>query len=149
MSLIVSNSLVLQPLPDAILEVLAPDRAELDTCFVQACVQVKHSHQARPLARPVGDSQNRAAMALESRKNIMAVLPDRLHHDDRRVRVQSHEDIHAHSLVIDKTVAKFCVEWIGTANLDSLSGKCFRHLALNLSLGGPADLVGGLAKITA
>ena len=83
----------------------------------RAGVQVEHSDQPRPLARPVGDGQNGAAMALQPGENVVAVLPDRFHYDDGRIRIKRHEDIHAHALVVDKSVTQFSVERIGTADL--------------------------------
>ena len=56
------------------------------------------------LARPVGYRKNGASMMLEPGEYVVAVLPNRFRNDDRRIRVDLHENIHAHALVINKPV---------------------------------------------
>ena len=70
-------------------EVLAPDRAVGDARLGQRGVQVEQPDEPGPLAAPVGDGQDRAAMGAQAGQHVVAVLPDGLGHDDRRVRVDA------------------------------------------------------------
>ena len=63
-------------------EVLAPDGAVRHACLGHRGVQVQQAHQAWPLAAPVGRGQDRSALGLEAGQHVVAVLPDRLGHDD-------------------------------------------------------------------
>ena len=87
-------------------QVLAPDRAVGAAHLRQRRVDVEHPDEARPLAAPVGDGQDRPAMAAQPGEDVMAVLPDRLGDDERRVAVDAREDVHAHALAGDEAVAR-------------------------------------------
>ena len=89
---------------EGVVEVLGPDGAELDSRLAQTAVEVEHSDQAGPLATPVGDSEDGAAMADQAGENVMAVLPDGLDDDERGGGVDGGEDIHSHALVEDEAV---------------------------------------------
>ena len=85
---------VLQPLVQLLAERvvgegLAPQRRVGDAGLGQRTVEVQHADEARPLAGPVGDGEDRSAMADQARQDVVGVLPDRLGHDDRRVRDRS------------------------------------------------------------
>jgi len=55
-------------------EVLAPEGAVLDARLAHAAVDVEHSHEAGPLAGPIGDGEDGAAMAEQAGEDVVAVL---------------------------------------------------------------------------
>ena len=100
---------VLQPLAQAVLEevvgeILAPERAVADAGLGERAVQVEHADQARPRAAPVGDGEDRAAMGEQAGQHVVAVLPDAFRHDQRRLRIELAEHLHAHLLGVDEAV---------------------------------------------
>ena len=87
---------VAQPLGDRVAcesvgEVLAPDRAVADPGLGERAIQVEQAHQARPLAAPVGEREDRAAMSSQSGQHVAGVLPARLGDDQRRVGIDARE----------------------------------------------------------
>ena len=48
-------------------------------------IEVQHADQAGPFAAPVGDGEDGSAMGVEAVQDMMAILPDRLDHHQRRV----------------------------------------------------------------
>ena len=87
---VVLDRLAVEPAAQAVQEelvgeVLAPEGGVADAGLRQRAVQVEHADQARPLAAPVGDGQDRPLVGIEPVQDVMAVLPDGLGHDQRRV----------------------------------------------------------------
>ena len=110
MGRVVLDGARLDPRPDRLVrervgQVVAPDGAVAAAHLGQRRVDVEHAHQPRPLAQPVGHGQDRASMSAQPGQHVMAVLPDRLGHDDGRVAVDAREHVHAHALAGDEAVA--------------------------------------------
>ena len=123
----------LQPLVQLLLEEivregLAPQRRVGDARLGQRAVEVQHADEPRPLARPVGDSQDRRAMADQAGQHVVGVLPDGLGDDDRRLRVDLREDLQAFLLAGDEAVLAGGVEGMGALDLDVEPRERLRHL---------------------
>ena len=85
------------PFPQAALEkrvfeVLAPEGGEGHPGLAEAAIEIQHAHQAGPLAGPVGDGKDGAAVRLQAGKQVRAVLPDGLGDDNRRIGMNVLED---------------------------------------------------------
>ncbi len=79
----------------------------------------------------------------------MRVLPRGGGEDEARVGIDAREDIHAHALAGDEAVAFGGIDRKGALDLHALIAECLGEAALQIFLGGPADLVRGLAQISA
>ncbi len=88
-------------------------------------------------------------MAAQPGQHMMAVLPDGLGHDQRRVGMDVLEDLHPHALAGDEAVAGGGVVGVGAPHGHAGAGECVADLALHLFLRWPADLIGGQAQIAA
>ena len=96
-----------------------------------------------PLAGPVGDGADRAAVVDEAREHVMRVLPHRFGDDDRRMRVHARaEDLQAFPLRLDEPV--FLVFLVGMRADEFIAGSTdgLGELLFHRLLRGPADLVG-------
>ena len=83
---IVREQLSTEPAPQSaqekfIAKIDAPQRAVLDARLGERPVEVEQSDQPRPLAAPVRHRQDRPTMRVESVQKMVAVLPDRLDHN--------------------------------------------------------------------
>src|SRR3954468_14949500 len=76
-------------------EVFGPKSCIRNTCLCQRAVQVQHSHQTRPLPAPVSNRQDRTFMGGQSRKHMMAVLPNSFDHDERGILIDLAEYLHS------------------------------------------------------
>ncbi len=151
---VVSDAVVAQPFAQAFLEklfveILAPQGAEADAGLVQAAVQVEHTDQARPLARPVGHCEDGSAMAEQSGEHMIAVLPHGLGNHQGRLGMDMGENVHAHALVVDEAVAQGGVKRVRALERESFGLERGNEFFFHLRLGGPALLVGRLAKVSA
>ena len=147
---IVRHTALGQPLMQLLLErlvgeSLAPQRAVLLARLGQRAVEIEHADQARPLARPVGDGQDRRAMGEEPGQNVVGVLPHRLGDDDRRLRVDLGEHLEALLLAGDEAVLERRVVGMGALDLDAELRERGRDLLLHRLLRRPARFVGALA----
>ena len=130
-------------------EGLAPQGGVGDAGLGQRAVEVQHADETGPLAGPVGDGQDRRAMADQAGKNVVGVLPDRLGHDDRRARVDLGEDLEAFLLAGNEAVLAGWVIWVGALDLDVAGRQRLDDLLLHRGLRRPAGFVGALAQIAA
>ncbi len=87
-------------------------------------------------------------MIAQSGEDMIAVLPYRNRHDQRRLRWNGFEYIHTHTLVPDKTVFECFIIEMGPFNGKPLGVKCRYDLPLHICLCGPAGLVGGQTQIS-
>src|SRR5262249_44118171 len=113
-ALVVIDRSALEPSADrrtreAVLEVLAPDRAVPDARLRPPPLDVQHADQPRPLAGPVGESEDRSAVFRQTREDVARVLPDGLGHDERRVGIDLAEDLDTLRLTVDEAVLLFGV----------------------------------------
>ena len=65
-------------------EILAPQRAVRDARLGQRGVQIQHADQARPLRRSSWRRSGSDPVRIQPVQNVVAVLPDGLHHHQRR-----------------------------------------------------------------
>jgi hypothetical protein len=142
----------LQPAGEAveeivIVKVVAPERGVFDAGLGQGAVEVEHAHKARPLAAPVGDGQDRAAMAHEAREQVVRILPHRLGYDERGIGIELGEDREALLLRGDETVFDRRLVRVGPDELAAEAGHRGGEPFFHGGLGGPADLIGRLAQI--
>ena len=86
-------------------------------------------------------------MREQAGQHMMAVLPDALGHDQRRVRVQLAKNLHAHLLRINEAVLLFAVIRMGAHHRPALGLERPGQRGLHLGLLGPAFLVGGKAQV--
>ena len=154
MALVVGDHAFLEPLAEAVpeevvLEVLAPQRAVADAGLGQGAVQIQHADQAGPGAAPVGDGEDRAAMGGQAGQDVMAVLPDALGHDQRGIRVELAEHLHAHLLRINEAVLLLLVERMRAHDRPALGFQGLGEDGFHLRLLGPAFLVGREAQVAA
>ena len=85
-------------------EILAPERRVLLAGLGQRAVEVEHADEARPLPGPVGAGEDRPLVRQQAGQHVVRVLPDRLGDDQRGLRVDSGEDLHALGLRADEAV---------------------------------------------
>ena len=153
MGLIVVDLALANPLAEAvdeegIGEVLAPKCGELYARLAQAAVEVEHSDQAGPLATPVGDGEDGAAMGDEAGEDMVAVLPDGLYDDEGRCGVDGGEDVHAHALAADEAVFAHRIVCVSAAKHHALLEKRRLEHVFEIRLSGPADFIGRLAQVS-
>ena len=98
-------------------------------------------------AAPVGHRQDRALVRVQPVQNVMAVLPDRLDHDQRRVRRNPAEDLHAVLLAVDESVPLYGVAGVPAAHVTAFAADGIHHGFFGLRLRRPAPLVGRQAQI--
>lgn len=79
----------------------------------------------------------------EPRQDVMTILPNRLHHDQRRGGRNFAKDLHASLLRIDEAVLLPGVVLVSTAQLESEAGRRRHKRLLDSILGRPAFLVRG------
>jgi hypothetical protein len=77
-------------------------------------------------------------VAAQAGQDVVAVLPDRLDHDERRVDRDALEDLDARSLAVDETVALVRIERVATLDLPAERVDRCREVGLQLLLRGPA-----------
>ena len=76
----------------------------------QARGEVEQADQPGELAAPVGDDEDRAAVGAQAGQDVVAVLPDGLDDDERRVRREPLEDLDAGALAVDEPVPALRVD---------------------------------------
>ena len=81
-------------------------------------------------------------MGEQAVQNMMAVLPDRLHHHQRRIRRQLAEDFHAVLLAVDESVLLHRVAGMPAAYVAAFAADGVHHSLFGLRLRRPALLVG-------
>ena len=89
----------LQPLPQLlhkkrILKILTPQCRIRHPLLRQRPVQIQHPHQPRPLPAPIRHRQNRPLMRAQSRQHMMRILPHRLRHNQRCLRIDPPKHLH-------------------------------------------------------
>ncbi len=130
-------------------EVLAPQRRVGHAGLGQAADQVEHPDQTGPLAAPVRHDEDRAAVAAQARQHVVAVLPHRLDHDERRVGRDGVEHLDPHPLAVDEAVPLLGVDGMGSAHAPAERLDGGREVALELLLHGPARHVGARPHVAA
>ena len=111
-------------------------------------VQIEHADQAGPLAAPVGDRQDRPAVGNQPGQYVVAILPDRFHNHQRRIRRNLAEYLHSVILAVDETVPLNRIDGVPAPHGISLAANGTRHRFLHLRLRGPAVLVGGEPQVS-
>ena len=134
---------------EAIVEIVAPERAVLHAGLGQRAVQVQHADQSGPLAAPVGDRQDRPPMGEQPGQDVMAVLPDGLDHDQRRIGGNLPEDFHAVPLAVDESVPLFGVDWMAAADFAPKPTNPLGYGFFDGFLGRPAELIGRRTQVAA
>ncbi len=139
-----------QPLVEKfVLEITAPQRAVFHARFGQRCVQVQHPDESGPLTAPVRDGEDRPAMGEQAGENMMAVLPDRFDHDQRRAGRNLAEHLHSVLLAIDKSVTLGRVVRMAPFDLAALAPDRGHDALFSALLCLPALLVGRQPQISA
>ena len=124
-----------------VLEIHAPKSAVLHSRLGHRCVEVEHPDQARPLPRPIGNRKYWTAMSDKPGKNVMAVLPDSLDHNQRGFRRNLVKDLDAVPLAMNKAVLLDGIVGVTSADRRSTAANGGCHGLLHLCLCGPASLV--------
>src|SRR4051812_15457827 len=94
-----------EALPEEVVsEIDAPERAVSHARLGQRAVEVEQPDEAGPFAAPIRNGKNRAAMRVQAMEQVMAVLPDGFHDDERGIERDIAEDLHAALLAVDETV---------------------------------------------
>ena len=88
-------------------------------------------------------------MSEQAGQNVMAILPDALRDNERRVGIKAAENFHAHLLRIDEAMALRFVEGMRAHHAPAFGFKRSRDDGLHLHLFRPALLVGGRAEVAA
>src|SRR5450755_2133472 len=70
---------------EIVCEIGAPQGAIRNARLGERTIQIQQADEARPLAAPVGDREDGAAMRRKPGQQMMAVLPDRFDNDERRM----------------------------------------------------------------
>src|SRR5207253_1024855 len=122
-------------------EIDAPESVVLHAGLGQRAVQVQHADQSGPLAAPVGDRQNRAAMRVQAMEQMMAVLPHGLHHDERRIARDLAEHFHPVFLAVDEAALFLRIVWMTTLYLASFALDGANDGSLGALLRRPALLI--------
>ncbi len=130
-----------------VVEVVAPEGGVFHAGLGEAAVEVEHADETGPSAGPIGDGEDRPAVRDEAVKNVVGILPDGLGDDDRRVGVDGREDLHAFFLRGDEAVFHVLLVAVRAHELVAEFGDGGREGFLHFLLGGPADGVGGVAKV--
>ena len=134
---------------EVVREVFAPQRAVLDAGLGQAAVEVEHADQARPSAAPVGHGQDRALVRDKAGEDVVAVLPDRLGHDQRRVAGNGAEHLQAVLLAVNEAVLLDRIVGVAALDLEAFLLDRGGEFLLHRRLFGFAGLVGGKAQVPA
>ena len=134
---------------ERVVERLAPKRGIFDAGLGQRAVEVEQPDQPRPSAAPVGDGEDRPLVRVKAGQDVVAVLPDGLGDDERRVDGDGFEDLQAVFLAVDETMAFLRVERMGAANLTALALDGGDEQGFHGGLGFLASLVGGKSQIAA
>ena len=87
------------------------------------------------------------AMRIQAVQQVMAILPDGLHDNQRRLRRNFAKDFHTAFLAIDETMLFRRIVAMAAAHLASLAADGLENGVLGLSLGGPTHLISGQAQI--
>src|SRR5580698_5493846 len=130
-------------------EFLAPNGGERLPSFDERAVEIEQPHQPWPLARPVGDSENRPLVAAQSGQDVVAVLPGGCSKNQPLLGMYLHEDIHPGPLRGNEAVLEGGVIGVSANQLDSLLRKGRGQLLFHVALRRPADLVGREAQVSA
>ena len=128
-------------------KVQTPQGAVRDARFGERPVEVEHADQARPLPGPVGEGENGASVRDQAVQHMVAVLPDRLGHDEGRVGMNMFEDSHALFLRADKAVSLIWLVGMPAADSPSLALNRGSDGFFHGLLCGPTHLIGGQAQV--
>ncbi len=79
----------------------------------------------------------------------MRVLPRRSSEDETGMGIDAGEDVHAHALIGDESVALGGIDRKCALYRDLLLLECFSELALQFFLSRPTDLIRGLPQVSA
>src|SRR5438309_11720512 len=106
---IVRDGSSVHPLLESVQEKLVrkvdtPEGRVGDACLGERPIEVEQANETGPLSTPVGDSEDRASMRSQARKHMVAILPDRLRHNERSVFGDSPKHVHSITLRIEKSV---------------------------------------------
>ena len=104
----------------------------------QARGEVEHADEPGPLAAPVGDDEDRPAVGPQAGQDVVAVLPDGLDDDERRVRREPLEDLDARALAVDEAVPVLRVDGVAAPHRPAERGDRRREVVLELALRRPA-----------
>jgi hypothetical protein len=127
---------------ERIVERLAPDRAVRNAGLRQRPVQVQHADQARPLAAPVRERENRRAVPRQAREHVARVLPHRFDDDDGCRGVDGAEGGDAGGLAVEEAVALGSVHRMATDDAAAEAVEHTGHRRFQRRLGRPAHPVG-------
>ena len=128
-------------------EILAPQRGVRHARLGQAGVQIQHSHQAGPLAAPVGHRKNRTAMAHQSGQHVVAVLPHRFADHQRGLGRNVAENAVAVLLAVDKSVGALLVVGVRAFDPAAFTADGLHERLLGSLLGVPAHAIRGEPQI--
>ena len=132
-----------------VLEVFAPQGVERNSRLDERAIEIEQAHQAGPLAGPIRDGEDGSAMAAHAGEYVMRVLPCGGGEDETGFGIDAGEDIHAHALAGDEAVALRGINRKGALDSNTLIVEGPSEPALQILLRRPADLIRGLAQISA
>ena len=128
-------------------KVVGPDRRVGHARLRQRAVEIEHADEAGPLPRPVGRGEDRAFVGGEAGEDVVGVLPDRLGHHERHVRIDACEDVEALAATGDEAVAPAPGGGVATVERPAGPGEGGGERLLHRLLRRPADAVGLLAEV--
>src|SRR5258705_9577213 len=88
-------------------------------------------------------------MISQPRENMITILPYSYGYDQRSLRRNGFEYVHAHTLIPDKAMFQWFIIGMRSSNSNSLNGKCCNNPLFHICLGGPASLVSRQTQISA
>ena len=129
-------------------EVLAPERRVIYARLGETAVEIQHAHQARPLATPVGNGENRAFVVGQPRQQVLGVLPDRFGDDERGLPVDRTEDLQTALLAVDESMLLGVVVLVRSPHGAAEALDRRGQLRLHVALGRPAHAIGRKAQVS-
>ena len=101
---------------------------------------LRHADESGPLAGPVGDGEDGAAMGGEAGEDVVGELPNRFGHDEGGVGVDFFEDLHAVLLAFYEAVS-FVGDGVGALDGEAFGCDGGGELGFHVMLDGPAGEV--------
>jgi hypothetical protein len=133
-----------QPVPEkGVRKILAPKARVPHARLGQRTIQVQHADQPRPLAAPVRHRQDRSAMSGQPGQHMMGILPYRLGHHQRRLRIERPKHLHSLALRRNKPMTFLFLERVRPHHPTPLRLERPAQRPLHGLLRRPAGLVGG------